>query len=318
MVLEEIALKDLKDNTPVEVVVATKALKVAQTGELPAGTQNIGGFEFVDENGVLYGVQQTNNHPIFINFPKGWAISEGLLTDHVHRHILGANNATSSSEEDVWEGSTSDLIVPPPDGGIQMEVVSTSDLDSGSGGVNPASTGVRQVMLHYLDANYEEQSEFITLDGTTPINTVATDILRVQSMHTQSTGSGNKAVGTITLENTNSTIEYTRIRIGLNQSLTCFWTVPAGRMFHITSWDASATATVANRTNEFILCATASHHNTLLKDIFIVKDLIKLTTGSHSENFAIPLIIPEKADVKASVISSGTTETSVMIEGWYE
>ncbi len=274
---------------------------------------------------IIYGHDGTNAYPTYVSSVNDVRVgstlhdvARGIITSKTAIHIIGANEATSTSFEDMWEGSTSDLYVFPAAGGIQMEVVSTSDLDSDSGGTNPQSTGVRIVMLHYLNANYEEKIEFITMDGTNPVNTVTTDILRVQNLHSHTAGSGGVAVGTITLENTDSSVEYTRIRVGINTSLTGVWTVPADKTLYITEWETGAIATNANRTAEFFLRATSNFHGSLLPGVFNVKDIIHLTAGSIETTFDLPIKIPAKADVKVTVKSSAAMETACHIEGWYE
>lgn len=238
-------------------------------------------------------------------------VARGKVKGATAIHILGNNDATSSSLEDMWEGTTSGLYVFPAAGGIQMEV---------AGGANDtaAGSGVQQVMIHYLDANYIQKSEFVEMNGATPVNTVATDILRVQNMHSSRVGSGGVAAGAITLESTDSAVEYTRIRAGINTSLTGVWTVPANQTLYITEWETGAIATTANRTTEFFLRATSSFHGILLPGIFNVKDIIHLQLGSIETSFDLPLKIPAKADVKVSVVSSGAMETACHIEGWCE
>ncbi len=254
--------------------------------------------------------------------PEGWGISRGVLAGKTKLHIVGNNDDTSTASEDLWEGhggSGANARIPhPAAGGIQMEIVSTSDLDSDTGGAHAQSTGIRTVTICYLDQNFAEQTETITMDGTTPINTTATDILRVQNMETQTAGSGGMAAGDITLEDTTSAIEYCRIRTGLNTSLKGEWTVPAGKTLYIVDWSASAIASAANRRSEFALEATSNMFDVLTPDIFHVKDLIHLTAGAHSDFFHMPLKIPAQADVKIAVLSSAAMETAGMIEGWYE
>ncbi len=263
-------------------------------------------INYVDKDGREQSFDKLFEHRDFL-----LDVSRGKVKGAVAIHILGANEATSASLEDMWEGSTSGLYVFPPAGGIQMEV---------AGGANDtaAGSGVQQVMIHYLDANYLEGFEFVEMNGATPVNTVATDILRIQNMHSSRVGAGGVAAGVITLESTDSLVEYTRIRAGINTSLTGVWTVPANQVLYITEWETGAIATTANRTTEFFLRATSSFHGILLPGIFNVKDIIHLQLGSIETSFDLPIRIPSKADVKVSVISSGAMETACHFEGWCE
>ncbi len=267
----------------------------------------------IDEDGAEFGVSHTLNELNVLATPEAWEIAREDIPGKVAIHILGNNDDTSTSFEDLWESGG--LYVFPAAGGIQMEVVSTG---AGAANDTAAGSGVQQVMIHYLDAGYVERFEFVEMNGATPVNTVATDILRIQNMHSSRVGGGGVAAAEITLEDTTSAVEYTRIRTGLNTSLTGVWTVPAGKTLYITQWETSAIATNANRTAEFFLRATSSFHGVFLPGIFNVKDISHLTSGSIETTFDLPLKIPAKADVKVTVKSSAAMETAGHIEGWYE
>jgi hypothetical protein len=243
--------------------------------------------------------------------PEAWEIARGNISGKSPVHVLGDNHASSTSRETLWEGSTSNQIVFPSSG-IQMEIVSSDGNDAASG------TGVRTVVINYLDASHAEQTETITMNGTTPVNTTATNIFRIQSIHSATVGSGAVAAGAITLEDTSSAVEYTRIRAGLNKSLTGAWTVPAGKTLFITEWEAGSVSTTANRTSEITLEATSDLDGTLLSGIFIVKDVLHVQVGEATTFFDPPLKIAAKADVVMVVISSGAMECSGSFEGWIE
>ena len=270
---------------------------------------------FQDENGEGYGIRQVGNRPIMIAFDKGQAVAEGIYTDHTSVHILGDNDATSSSAEDMWEGeagSGSNKIIPhPAAAGIQMEIVSSSTDDDSDG------TGVRTVRIDYLDANFAEQTETITMNGTTPVNTTATNIRRIQFMETATVGTGGSAAGDITLETTDSATEYCRISTGLNTALKGEWTVPSGKTLLITNWAVSAIASAANRRAEFLLCSTTNQADILVADIFYIKEVVHLTAGGYTGRFPVPHSFPAGSDVKAQVTTSAAMETSVTIEGYY-
>lgn len=249
--------------------------------------------------------------------PFGWAISFGEKLGHIPIHIIGSNPDTTAALEDIWEGaggSGTNLEIPHPvAAGIQMELVSSDANDDGA----PVGTGARTVKIHYLDANFVEQTETIILNGTTPVNTVATDIRRVQSMQVITVGSLGKSAGIITLETTDSATEYCRIRLGFGISLKGEWTVPLGKTAYITQWSAGAIIGTANIRAEFILKITSELTGDLLTDIFAEKDTMRLTAGDHPHKYDIPFEIPATADVKVAVISSAAMEVTTLIEGWY-
>ena len=58
-----------------------------------------------------------------------------------------------------------------------MKLASTSANDTAAG------TGIRKVRIHYLDADHVPHEEVVTLNGLTAVNTVATDIYRINRLH---------------------------------------------------------------------------------------------------------------------------------------
>ena len=76
----------------------------------------------------------------------------------------------------------------------QRSLASSSAADSAAG------TGARQVEITYVnDAMTGQFTEIVTLNGLTPVNTVATDIRFIQKMRVVSVGSGGQNAGTISL-----------------------------------------------------------------------------------------------------------------------
>jgi len=111
---------------------------------------------------------------------------------------------TTATGEDVWRGNeltpapTSTVTVPTPaEAGEQMTIVSEGDADNGA-----TATGALTIRVCYLDAAGAEQEEDVTLDGTTPVNTVATDIRFVNDFHTVTVGSNGVAEGHIKIYKT--------------------------------------------------------------------------------------------------------------------
>jgi hypothetical protein len=122
------------------------------------------------------------------------------------------------------DGST--LLVPPAPG-VQMSIVSNSANDAAAG------TGARTIVIEYLDGNLDFSFELITLNGTTPVNTIATDIRWVQAMHVATAGSGGKAAGQIDLNYNGNT--YSRIITNERTSHSSLRRVPRNKKLFITS-----------------------------------------------------------------------------------
>src|SRR5512135_2461251 len=100
---------------------------------------------------------------------------------------LGYNGNVNNTSVDLWQGPTATYVFPTTP--QQMQVVSSSANDTAAG------TGVQSVYIHYLDTNYADRFEIVTLNGVTPVNTVATNILRINGVHSQTVGTGGVAAG---------------------------------------------------------------------------------------------------------------------------
>lgn len=95
------------------------------------------------------------------------------------------------------------VAVQPASPGVQMEAVSTSGNDILAG------TGVQKLKITYFTKDpWEMFTEVVEMDGTTPVNTVATDIYRIHKIEVVL---GQPAAGTITLKSTDASILYAQI-----------------------------------------------------------------------------------------------------------
>lgn len=257
----------------------------------------------------------------------GLPLCDPLLIGNVNNYyptripfdVQGFGTGVNNTRVDVCNIGTAEACAPyvfPPAGGIQMRVISTSTNDDGS----PAGTGVRTVTIHYLDTNYTVQQETLTLNGTTAVTTVATNILRVNDFHSETAGSLSHADGNITLENTAGTVVYARIAPTYNRSRNAVFTIPAGKTGYITHWNFfSGTATGTHYTR-FAL-RSDSHEATRTPGVFQLHDGAGTLNGGTNTYYDIPIVVPEKTDIKVSVISdaaNAAAQANSHFSGWYE
>lgn len=96
----------------------------------------------------------------------------GLITDVLRFGPLGNNpNVTTAAQpEDVWSGAELGVLngydhklIPFMEAATSVEVVSDNVNDTSAG------TGMRTIVVQYLDANYDHKTTTITLNGTTAI-----------------------------------------------------------------------------------------------------------------------------------------------------
>ena len=101
--------------------------------------------------------------------------------------------------------------------------------------VTPAGTGA--AVLHIkqgLDSNFDMQSEFIILNGTTSVPTVSS-YLRINRMHFHGTGSTGANVGTITATAVTDATVTAQIDPTLGQTLMAHYTIPRGKKGYLTN-----------------------------------------------------------------------------------
>jgi len=243
---------------------------------------------------------------------------QGYYPTKIGFDVVGFGNTVGNTRVDVCNIGAAEaaaVYVFPPAGGIQMRIISTSANDDG----NPVGTGVRTLRIHYLDANYAVQSEDLTTNGTTAVTTIATNILRVQEVHTLTAGSLGAAGGDITLENTAGTVVYARMATGYNRSRNGVFTIPAGKTGYLTHWNAFSGTSIGTHYTRFTLRAT-THDNTLLS-VFVAQDAKGNLNGGDETYYDIPIRLPAQTDIKVSVVSDAAGANALCnthISGWYE
>ncbi len=157
------------------------------------------------------------NRDFFTDVSLGNVPWHSIMSAMWERESMG----TTVTGEDIRRGNelspapTSTTSIPLPDsGGEQMSVVSEDAGDTSAG------TGVRTLRIHYLDASWDEQTEDVTMNGTTAVDTVATDIRFVNDMYSLTVGSNWVAEDHIKIyKKSDSGLVYNMIHEGGNKSL---------------------------------------------------------------------------------------------------
>ena len=178
------------------------------------------------------------------------------------------------------------------------------------------ATGALAVEVHGLDASYDEQSEFVVLNGTTAVQTVGSYI-RINSFHVVFTGSGGAPAGNLFVQDDAAGAnKYSQIAIGDITSLQALYTVPADKTAYIISWTPSATGT---KPVLLELAATvAVTHRTILP-LFVEQDVVIVESGAIAKHFDLPLLCPAKSDIKVRGYGiGGVAEAAVSVEFWIE
>jgi len=269
--------------------------------------------KYKDTDGVLHGFINNAGSPQIYSQDYLLAMAEGDIVGHTGFMKFGRVSGVNNTLVDVWagEGGTASLYVFPPSA-IQMNVVSSSPND------DLGNTGIEKIMIVGLDSTYDEISEEITMDGVTAVTTTKS-FLRINSCYATQTGSVGSAVGTITVKNTANTITYSVISIELTACRQMIYTVPVGKTLYLTS---ITTASGAGG-NALKLNATVFTPKVKLfgSTVFLPQGELLTLNSDIVRNLEVPSVIPEKSDLKMSVIgdySAGGTLCIVAVRGWLE
>jgi len=244
--------------------------------------------------------------------PYTYDIAEGNISGHTPWTKTGYNPNVGTTQETVWSYSTEYVF---PAAAMQMEVVSSDNTQD-----KPGGTGALSVYMVYLDGNYIEHTETLTLNGTTAVPTVATDIYRVNNVRCASVGTGGKPVGNITLRGVGGGSTYSYMLAGYTRARNSVYTVPAGKTLFINSIMFScADATKGVR---FINQATYDNMaDTILTPgiFFMPYTEATLYNNVMVKVLEVPTKLPEKTDIRVSVISGQAGALAdVQLKGWLE
>lgn len=123
--------------------------------------------------------------------PWAHAVNLGLIPGCTRAAALGTNPAVAAGAS-FWYGTGAYPWIPSA---RTLEIVSSDPADTLAG------TGIQKVSVAGLDANYNQISETVSMNGTTPVALV-NQYLRINRMINVQAGSANVNVGTINLRDT--------------------------------------------------------------------------------------------------------------------
>lgn len=223
-------------------------------------------------------IQRTDNfgNPIATPFEIGAML--GLIPGATTGRAQGYT-ATSAASGKAIRATT----YTPQGTDAQRSLNSTSANDTSAG------TGARTVTLTYLNTSFVLKTETVTMNGTTAVNTVATDIAFIESIVVASVGSVGGNVGTIQVWTATAAAGSVWGSIAASDNQT-FWAhhyVPTGVTCYLLTVTAGATV-VAGQTN---LNRTGNPLNANSPQLQIGVTLIHVAAGTWDHDFEIPLAV---------------------------
>lgn len=167
---------------------------------------------------------------VFLHVPTGEIKKSNNGYDNLLTVVYGINQNMDTTSK-IVNPANADVILPSTIGKVTISSESSADTITG--------TGARMAMLTYLDSNYLTQTEYIALNGQSPVITSGTHINRIQGLVTVSAGDddfnqGNMYVGSgISTNGVPSEIYYV-MGEGHNVGYTAVRTVPADKTWYFT------------------------------------------------------------------------------------
>jgi len=220
-------------------------------------------------------------------------VARNQIQGHRNVTVFGFNPDVDTTQVSVWPLPS---LITFPSSALQMTVSSTSANDTSAG------TGARTVVVQGLDANYNEVTETVTMNGQTAV-TMTTAMLRVNYAYVATAGSGNSAagdiyIGTGTVTSGVPATPYDIIKFDYNNTTTGSYTVPAGYTAYVSQGLFSAgQAGGSNQVQGRLLSRGVDN-------IRRTAAITSLNNGVANYVFEYPLAIPEKTTLEATAIGS--------------
>lgn len=232
-----------------------------------------------------------------------------VATDELGRLIVsGIPSNSGFSFGTVATSATTQVVVratkyTQPATSAQRSIASASANDKAAG------TGARTVRITYYTGTFTGPfTETLTMNGTTPVNTVATDIQYIEQIDVVTAGSGGVNAGIITLYNATAGGggAIGTIAAGSNQTFWCHHYVATGETAYITGMSVSHNGTTVGSGGVFILRSIDLATANAIENQ--VSDFVRLygQASTSTRNYGSPIIVPGPARITAYV----TPETS--------
>lgn len=220
-------------------------------------------------------------------------VARGQIQGHRNVTVFGFNPDVDTTQVSVWPLPS---LITFPASALQMTVSSTSANDTSAG------TGARTVVVQGLDANYNEVSETVTMNGQTAV-TMTASLIRINYAYVLTAGSGNSAAGDIYIGTGTVTAgvpatTYDIIKFDYNTTITGSYTVPAGYTAYVSQGLFSAgQAGGSNQVQGRLLTRGTDN-------IRRTAAVTSINNGVADYTFEYPLAVSEKTTLEATAIGS--------------
>jgi hypothetical protein len=225
-------------------------------------------------------------------------VSRGQIQGHRNITVFGFNPDVDQTQVSVWPLPS---LITFPAAALQMKVSSSSANDTSAG------TGARTVLVQGLDADYNEVTELVTLNGQTAV-TMTASLLRVNYAYVVTAGSGNSSAGNIYIGTGTVTAGvpatvYDIIKLDYNVTTTGSYTIPAGYTGYVSQGLFSSGQPSGSTQVEGRLLVRGTNN------IRMTEAITTINNGVANYVFEYPLAIPEKTTVEATAVGSANNNS---------
>ena len=220
-------------------------------------------------------------------FGDDWKLNlaRNKLRNAFHVHKFGRNTAPANGmEETVWDGSN---LYPWATWNAGADNVYLKSDDTGDES--------KTIFIQGLDADFNVQSETVTLDATNSTTGVASANTYVRLFRMYNSGNTDFVGNVGAHYGSASGTLVAQVLIGQGQTLMAVYTIPAGHTAYLMKYDfsGSANAAIASR----LLFRPPNN-------VFRIQHSGAVYGGQYDYEFQVPLIVPEKTDIELRLTAS--------------
>ena len=226
---------------------------------------------------------------------EGIHIARGAVAQTSHINKFGYNTSVGTGFEVVADLGTNYL---PTSAGVVSIVSSDANDDDGD-------TGARTVEIQGLDADYNELSETVTMNGTSAVTTTAS-FLRVFRMKVLTAGSSQVNEGNLTASIGGTDIAIIHSDNG-GQTLMAVYTIPAGKKGYLLKFQGSI-----SKNQEAVYQLRIK--NGTSDAAWQMKGQWGTFAQPVTYDYPVPIEIPEKTDIQVQAKAGATSEIGAIFD----
>lgn len=232
------------------------------------------------------------------SIPFGVGVKRGTYPKLTGINKFGFKASVGGTFETIWDGTGNYVY---PDAADYVDVVCADGVKDVVGGI-----GAQSVELQGLDANYELQSEIVTLNNPDSAGVEGRSVNQyIRLFRCIVTLSGSAGVNQGNIDFNIGAILAARITAEAGQTLMAVYTVPAGKRAYLMSFNFGEEK--AKETLARVMVGVFGNGLT-------VKDQMGTSGPPVIRNYSLPIVINEKSDIEIRALAGAVTGVNASFE----